>query len=54
MIVTVTPNPALDLTWHVDRLETGETHRADAGVSRAGGKGLNWRASPQRTRQFWP
>lgn len=41
MIVTVTPNPALDLTWHVDRLETGETHRADAGVSRAGGKGLN-------------
>ena len=41
MILTVTPNPALDLTWHVDRLTEGGTHRADAGVARAGGKGLN-------------
>lgn len=41
MILTVTPNPALDLTWHVDRLVEGDTHRADAGVARAGGKGLN-------------
>jgi len=41
MIVTVTPNPALDLTWHVARLVPGGTHRADAGRSRAGGKGLN-------------
>lgn len=41
MILTVTPNPALDLTWHVDRLTPGETHRADAGAARAGGKGLN-------------
>ncbi len=41
MIVTVTPNPALDLTWHVDRIVQGETHRADAGIARAGGKGLN-------------
>lgn len=41
MIVTVTPNPALDLTWHVDRITPGGTHRADAGVARAGGKGLN-------------
>ncbi len=41
MILTVTPNPALDLTWHVDRLVPGDTHRADAGVARAGGKGLN-------------
>ncbi|OAN42618.1 1-phosphofructokinase family hexose kinase [Microbacterium sp. H83] len=41
MIVTVTPNPALDLTWRVDRLTVGETHRADAGAVRAGGKGLN-------------
>jgi len=41
MIVTVTPNPALDLTWHVASLEVGSTHRADAGVARAGGKGLN-------------
>jgi len=41
VILTVTPNPALDLTWHVDRLTEGGTHRADAGVARAGGKGLN-------------
>jgi 1-phosphofructokinase family hexose kinase len=41
MILTVTPNPALDLTWHVDALVEGGTHRADAGVARAGGKGLN-------------
>jgi len=41
MIVTVTPNPALDLTWHVDRIVPGGTHRADTGISRAGGKGLN-------------
>ncbi|KRC60696.1 hypothetical protein ASE14_06865 [Agromyces sp. Root81] len=41
MIVTVTPNPALDLTWHVARLQPGETHRVDAGAARAGGKGLN-------------
>lgn len=41
MILTVTPNPALDLTWQVDRLTLGETHRADAGAARAGGKGIN-------------
>ena len=41
MILTVTPNPALDLTWHVDRLIVGTTHRVDAGAARAGGKGLN-------------
>ncbi|GGM36301.1 1-phosphofructokinase family hexose kinase [Microbacterium saperdae] len=41
MILTVTPNPALDLTWHVDQLRIGDTHRADAGAVRAGGKGLN-------------
>ncbi|ANJ26334.1 1-phosphofructokinase family hexose kinase [Agromyces aureus] len=41
MIVTVTPNPALDLTWRVDRLVPGETHRVPTGASRAGGKGVN-------------
>lgn len=41
MILTLTPNPALDLTWHVDHLTFGGSHRADAGVARAGGKGLN-------------
>lgn len=41
MILTVTPNPALDLTYHVDALAIGESHRVDAARSRAGGKGLN-------------
>ncbi|MFD5214047.1 1-phosphofructokinase family hexose kinase [Microbacterium sp. NPDC058345] len=41
MIVTVTPNPALDLTWHVEEIVPGGVHRADAGTARAGGKGLN-------------
>lgn len=41
MILTVTPNPAVDMTWEIDRIETGGTHRADAGAVRAGGKGLN-------------
>ncbi|MGX5697961.1 1-phosphofructokinase family hexose kinase [Agromyces soli] len=41
MIVTVTPNPALDLTWHTERAVPGGTHRVDAALVRAGGKGLN-------------
>ncbi|MGF6824646.1 1-phosphofructokinase family hexose kinase [Microbacterium sp. ZKA21] len=41
MILTVTPNPAVDLTWEVDRIEIGGSHRANAGAVRAGGKGLN-------------
>jgi 1-phosphofructokinase family hexose kinase len=41
VILTVTPNPALDLTWHADRLTPGATHRVGTGASRAGGKGLN-------------
>lgn len=41
MILTVTPNPALDLTWHVESLTPGATHRMPAGSARAGGKGLN-------------
>lgn len=41
LILTVTPNPALDLTWEIDRIEIGGTHRADTGRARAGGKGLN-------------
>jgi fructose-1-phosphate kinase PfkB-like protein len=41
MIVTVTANPAVDLTWHVASLTLGGVHRADAGRARAGGKGLN-------------
>ncbi|MEO5921528.1 MAG: 1-phosphofructokinase family hexose kinase [Pseudolysinimonas sp.] len=41
MIVTVTPNPAIDLTWSVPRIELGESHRVETGRARAGGKGLN-------------
>lgn len=41
MIVTVTANPALDLTWQVASLHLGDSHRADVGATRAGGKGLN-------------
>lgn len=41
MILTVTPNPALDLTYRVPALQPGETHRAAAPAVRAGGKGLN-------------
>ncbi|CAM5367005.1 1-phosphofructokinase family hexose kinase [Leifsonia shinshuensis] len=41
MILTVTPNPAVDLTYRVAALEPGETHRVAAPAVRAGGKGLN-------------
>ena len=41
MILTVTPNPALDLTYRVPALHPGETHRAAPPAVRAGGKGLN-------------
>jgi 1-phosphofructokinase family hexose kinase len=41
MILTVTPNPAIDLTYRVATLEPGETHRAAPPAIRAGGKGLN-------------
>lgn len=41
MIVTVTPNPALDMTWHTTHLAHGETHRVAVAQVRAGGKGLN-------------
>lgn len=41
MIVTVTPNPALDLTYVVPGIELGETHRVHAARVRAGGKSLN-------------
>jgi 1-phosphofructokinase family hexose kinase len=41
VILTVTPNPAIDLTWRADGLTLGTTQRVVTGVSRAGGKGLN-------------
>lgn len=41
LIVTVTANPAVDITYHVDGIHPGETHRVHPPVERAGGKGLN-------------
>lgn len=41
MILTVTPNPAVDMTWEVDRLIQGGVHRAETAAVRAGGKGIN-------------
>lgn len=41
MIVTVTPNPALDLTYAVPTVALGESHRVGSVTERAGGKGLN-------------
>lgn len=40
-IVTVTPNPALDITYGLPAIHLGQTHRVDAPLQRAGGKGLN-------------
>lgn len=41
MIVTVTPNPALDVTYEVDKLQLGGEHRVRAVHERPGGKGIN-------------
>ena len=41
MIVTVTCNPAVDVTYRVDSLAPGEVHRVDSVVERPGGKGVN-------------
>lgn len=40
-IVTVTPNPALDMTWVAEAVRPGGSHRVDAARVRAGGKGIN-------------
>lgn len=40
-VVVVTPNPAVDVTYRVDRLRAGETVRVGEVLRRAGGKGLN-------------
>ncbi|MFD6417550.1 1-phosphofructokinase family hexose kinase [Streptomyces sp. NPDC060194] len=41
MILTVTPNTALDVTYRVPRLVPHSTHRVGDVVERPGGKGLN-------------
>ena len=41
MILTLTPNPARDITYAVPRLHVGESHRVSVTGTHAGGKGLN-------------
>jgi tagatose 6-phosphate kinase len=41
VILTVTPNVALDITYQVDRLLPGSSHRVRVVEERAGGKGVN-------------
>ena len=41
MILTVTLNPALDVTYQVTRIQVGESHRVCGHHVRAGGKGVN-------------
>jgi tagatose 6-phosphate kinase len=41
VILTFTPNPAWDVTYEVDRLVAGTTHRVHTVYARAGGKGIN-------------
>ncbi|WP_424184625.1 1-phosphofructokinase family hexose kinase [Actinokineospora sp. G85] len=41
MILTVTGNPALDVSYRVPELRAGQTHRVRTVHERAGGKGLN-------------
>lgn len=41
MIVTLTPNPALDHTFTIEHLERGSSIRTPAARVRAGGKGVN-------------
>ncbi len=41
VIVTVTPNPSLDRTLHVDELRLGELNRAHYVAVEASGKGVN-------------
>ncbi|MEE2521728.1 hexose kinase [Pseudarthrobacter sp. J75] len=40
-IITVTPNPAVDVTYHVAGVTPGGSHRVQSPQSRAGGKGIN-------------
>lgn len=41
MILTITPNPAMDMTYEVRSMRPGEVHRVVRVHRRAGGKGIN-------------
>lgn len=40
-IITLTPNPALDITIDIDSIHEHSTHRIDSAQRRLGGKGIN-------------
>lgn len=40
-ILTITPSPALDITYQITALQLGESHRVHPPFMRAGGKGIN-------------
>lgn len=41
MIITVTLNPAIDVSYQVKNMQIDQVHRTEAGMKTAGGKGLN-------------
>src|SRR5699024_8531366 len=41
MIITLTPNPAVDVTYAVPELRHGAVHRVEQVTEAAGGKGVN-------------
>lgn len=41
LVLTVTPNPAVDVTYTVSGIHLGSSHRVPTPLHRAGGKGLN-------------
>ena len=41
VVLTVTPNPAVDVTYTVNGIHLGSSHRVPTPLYRAGGKGLN-------------
>jgi tagatose 6-phosphate kinase len=41
VILTLTPNPALDVTYHLTDVRMGEVNRVSSVTERAGGKGVN-------------
>lgn len=40
-VLCVTTNPAIDITYTIDELRPGTSHRVPTGLARAGGKGVN-------------
>ncbi|MEP7330792.1 MAG: hexose kinase [Terracoccus sp.] len=45
MIISLTPNPAIDITYRIAAVTLGESHRVENVTERAGGKGINTAAA---------